>query len=525
MLSEAVWLLPAVQGADLVWTTLPAADRDRIAERLLRPCVRDILLPQDSGVHNRQCWKNAAVGLVGLLLDDRQLVAAALDAPEVGHRALMQAGVTDSGMWIEGSWSYHSYVLTALLPLLEAARHCGIDLYDARIKGLVDAPFRLAAPSGALPAFNDSSEGNLRSFAAVAELAYARYRDPAHLPAIDPARRGGEAALFYGVEELPAAQPPGQRSANHPGSGHAILTTGSGPDRPWLCLKYGPHGGAHGHPDKASFVLYVRGRQLAVDPGMALYGAPIHAGWYRTTLAHNTLTIDQRSQSPATGRSLAFGSAAGAEFAVLDAGPIADGVRLVRSAVLLDAQTVVFIDQVEAAGEHLLDLAYHQAGRWGDLPAGSAFTPPDLDGYRYLTEATTRDTDAGVTLPVHVDRDWSTAVVLAGGEPTTVLTALGVGSTVTQRLPMVVFRRRAARTAYVWGVALAGQPLSLRTGPARDERNQPLPAAAALGVDVTSGDRSWCLLANHTGRPATFAAASGPLRGAGELTVRADQGT
>ena len=39
-------------------------------------------------------------------------------------------------------------------------------------------------------------------------------------------------------------------------------------------------------------------------------------------------------------------------------------------------------------GEHLFDLAYHQAGAWRGLPEGMAFPASDLDGYRYLTEAT-----------------------------------------------------------------------------------------------------------------------------------------
>lgn len=366
MLSEAVWLLPAVQGADLIWSTLGAAERDQIANKVFRPCVSDILLPQDSGLHNRQCWKNAAVGLVGLLLEDRKLIDEAIDGPKYGHRALLEKGVTDSGMWHEGSWSYHSYVLSAMWPLTEAARHCSIDLYDSKLKGLYDAPFRLAAPSGALPAFNDSTEGSVGSFAAASELAYARYHDPVHVAAIDHTRRSGEAALFHGVEELPEAKPLEHRSVNYPGSGHAILTRGTGREAPWLCLKYGPHGGAHGHPDKASFVLYVRGRQLAVDPGMALYGAPIHAGWYRTTLAHNTLTVDERSQTPTTGKALEFGRQQDVDSAVIDAGAIGGDVRFVRSAVLLDGQTAVFIDQVAADNEHLFDWPITSpAAGWG----------------------------------------------------------------------------------------------------------------------------------------------------------------
>ena len=33
------------------------------------------------GIHNIQCWKNSAVGLVGLLLDDSELVADATLRP------------------------------------------------------------------------------------------------------------------------------------------------------------------------------------------------------------------------------------------------------------------------------------------------------------------------------------------------------------------------------------------------------------------------------------------------------------
>ena len=60
----------------------------------------------------------------------------------------------------------------------------------------------------------------------------------------------------------------------------------------WLCLKYGPHGGGHGHPDKNNFVLYARGKVLFPDPGTRPYGSPLHNGWDKITLAHNTLVVD-----------------------------------------------------------------------------------------------------------------------------------------------------------------------------------------------------------------------------------------
>lgn len=72
-LDEAVWLIPIAQGADLIWEALTDEERQRVAQKLFLPAVRKVLLPHRMGVHNIQCWKNSAVGLVGFLLGDGQL--------------------------------------------------------------------------------------------------------------------------------------------------------------------------------------------------------------------------------------------------------------------------------------------------------------------------------------------------------------------------------------------------------------------------------------------------------------------
>jgi hypothetical protein len=62
-----------------------------------------------------------------------------------------------------------------------------------------------------------------------------------------------------------------------------------------------PDRDGHGHPDKLNFVLSGLGEGIAPDPGTANYGVPIQAGWFRTTLADNTLVVDEKSQQPADG--------------------------------------------------------------------------------------------------------------------------------------------------------------------------------------------------------------------------------
>ena len=141
-----------------------------------------------------------------------------------------------------------------------------------------------------------------------------------------------------------------------------ILAGGAGSKAAWLCLKYGPHGGGHGHPDKLNFVLYGLGQVIAPDPGTANYGVPIQGGWFRTTLAHNTLTVDEKSQKPAEGRCEAFIATNNFSAVMAEAGPIYDGVEFHRTVALIGTNLVVFLDQVRSEARHVYDLAYHNRG-------------------------------------------------------------------------------------------------------------------------------------------------------------------
>ena len=145
-------------------------------------------------------------------------------------------------------------------------------------------------------------------------------------------------------------EPPAQArgSRNFPQSGYAILEHGSARDAAWLCLKYGPHGGGHGHPDKLNVSLYARGLLLGLDPGTAAYGVPIQKEWFRTTLAHNTLVVDETCQKPAEGKCLAFGTDPAQELsaALAEAGPIYPCVTYLRAACLFGEDLVLLVDLI-----------------------------------------------------------------------------------------------------------------------------------------------------------------------------------
>jgi hypothetical protein len=444
-LDEAVWLIPVAQGADLVWDTLSEADRQSLAAKLFLPAARDVIMVHHMHVHNIQNWKNSAVGLTGFLLGDDALIHSAIDDPAEGYRTQMAKGVQEDGVWYEGAWGYHFYTLEALWPLLEAARNNGIDLYGEPLRKMFQAPIRLAMPNLLLPAFNDSVETDIHN--PLYELAWARYHDAVMLSGI-PAARANSAALWFGDDQVPpppAAGPDAEtRSRNFPASGYAILQQGEAGDATWLCLKYGPSGGGHGHPDKNNFILYAHGRVLFPDPGTRPYGSPLHAQWDKVTLAHNTLVADETSQTPATGRILAFG----ANYAMTDAGAIYPGVRFIRTAALLNQDLIVFVDQIQADRPHTFDLALHVNGKWRTPVSGAPPVLSSKDGYQHLRDAAARQTTDGVSLAVDAQ-----IVRLAGSDPTEVITATGVGKSTEDRIPMAIFRRVAQKTTYVWAIS------------------------------------------------------------------------
>jgi oligo-alginate lyase len=452
-LTEASWLIDVAQGADLVWDTLSKDEQKQVETKLLRPALEECIIPHVYGIHNIQCRENAAIVLVGLLLNDQALVSKAIDDPKTGFRQQIAKGVQDDGMWIEGSFGYHFFTIAGLSPLAEAARHAGIDLYSPRFKSMFDAPMEMVMPDFRLPNFNDSGIVDLSSEGDAYELAYARWHDPRYLPLLHQGARGGRLAFLYGVAELPAekdakAQTTG--SHNSLASGYAILEQGAGTDATWMCLKYGAHGGGHGHFDKNHFILYSKGKILFPDVGTHAYGSALHGGYDKQSLAHNTLVVDEESQQPARGKSLAFGSIHGVDYSITDAGDIYKGVRFVRTALMLDPMTIVLIDQVSSDQEHTYDMVFHMTGKWQTGHEGEAWTAPKKSGYPFITDPRIAPAHGPITVS-------QTTLTLAENEPTQLISGTAVGETTEDQIPVAIFRRHGKSMMFASAISLEGK--------------------------------------------------------------------
>ena len=179
-----------------------------------------------------------------------------------------------------------------------------------------------------------------------------------------------------------------------------------------------------------------------------------------------------------------------------DAGPIYPGVRFVRTVALLNENLVVVVDQVQAEQEHVFDIACHLTGDWKTLPAGAPWTPPAVTGYRHIAGATLRASPAAQLFSTAPVQGAETALTVAGGEPTQIIAGTGIGASTEDHVPVLLLRRKAQATAFVWVLALDGRSVALETLPVQAADGKTLAAAVATAVQVRAGDKQWQLLVN-----------------------------
>lgn len=378
ILDEAAWLIPILQGIDAVRDTLTPEDDARIISGLVKPSTETIRT-ECAKWSNHECWHLAAYGLSGLVQRDEALVDAALHS-RYGAFNQLEHGILPDGCWYEGALHYHFYTMDAFTPFFQALRNLGMEPPRA-YKRMFDAPFGQLAPDGQLPPVNDSWPTWFRpgDRAEHYELAYAWWGDPLYgwWVAQRP-RRTMQYALWGRSGGKSDAAPLSLASRLYEASGIAVLRTqtpgrsraGITPDN-CLMMDFGPHGEWHGHPDKLNIFFWLHGQLVSEDPGCIGYGNPRHWGWYKSTLAHDTLRIDGENQGNATGTLLGFGAASNAAVvaAVVSGarpksrwdGPVASGVGIGRATALVD--DVIFdCLWVDSADEHQYEWCFHARG-------------------------------------------------------------------------------------------------------------------------------------------------------------------
>lgn len=508
-LDEAVSIIGVAWGYDLIHDSPLLSDEDRqaIEDRFLRQVVETIRR-HDAGISNWQSWHNAGIAAIGFALQDEDIASLAINGKS-GLRFQLDNSVLADGFWYEGAVAYHYYALDALRWTVEAAYRADIDLHGhPNYRALFDAPLHYVFPDLNFPAVNDSDLFSIRGQHRLYELAYARYEDPQYVVVAQHGNRRSLEALLWGADDLPPAPPVDFDSRDFSGVGIAVLRQGAGEEQTYLHLKYGPHGGGHGHPDKLGIILFALGKRLAPDAGRLAYGAPLHGQWYVQTFAHNVVCVDGRSQRPTEGRLSLFHSQPGLAVAQAETDDAYPGV-LMRRTVAVTEDYLIDVFDVTSDEERTYDWVYHN---FGDLRPGLPTSPREeplgeAHGYQHMrdiTQATTAETWSAD----FAQEGANVRLTMLGASDTEVYFGTGWVNNPPEPCPMLVARRQGQATRFISVI----EPH--RDGPVVTSlRAAPVAGGDALVLEIGRGeDRDVFLLAEEGGIERRFAGLSTTAR-------------
>ncbi|MDR3061276.1 MAG: heparinase II/III-family protein [Dysgonamonadaceae bacterium] len=311
-LDEAVWASDAIRAYSTAKPLMTPSEIKKIEDGYLKVCAQ-MLLNRKGGA-NWQVWHNSGLIALGVALENDSIIDVALNDPKCGYRFLMEKQVYNDGWWNEGSPIYHYYPLRAMLLSADALRCRNINLFDKKLYHMFASPAQGVYANLSFPAHNDGWYGeSLPDQVKLYEIVYRRYnQDPFFLNVLKQCyqqkERNPVEALQNNIDlSSVSVNPEFLKSVCFEDAGFAVLRS----KNKAVVLKYGPHGGGHGHPDKLSISLHDGKKEILPDMGTSAYGVPDYTQWYRKTLSHSTLTVDAKDQKETSGTLLHFKPSSG----------------------------------------------------------------------------------------------------------------------------------------------------------------------------------------------------------------------
>lgn len=307
-LTESNWVRRIASGYDIIREQFSAEEQKLIETNLFTVCGEFLVDHRTPQIHNHEVVINAAIGILGILLDRKDFIDIALDK-DYGLMYQLDKAVLEDDLWFECAIGYHYFALESFFAYEKFARHTTYSrLSNPTYLKMLKIPFKLLQPDFNPPCLNDMKAGSKIHSESIYEFAYAHYKDSDLLWVLqdqykDSSRNNLEAFL-YGAEQLPEANPIELKNYHHAtGSGLTIL---HGKDEKFLLVKHTPYGGEHDHYDRLGLSFLAYGEPISPDLGTTGYGAILHYDYYKNTGTHNTVTINEENQAPADTRVLAY---------------------------------------------------------------------------------------------------------------------------------------------------------------------------------------------------------------------------
>ena len=341
-LNDSNWLVYVSQAYDCVYNYLSAAERKKLEKNLFRPFANHISVDSPQfyqRVHNHSTWGNAAVGMIGLVMNDKVLIDRALygipglemdktakdddggfinKEGKAGFLANIEEPFSPDGYYNEGPY-YQRYAMYPFLIFAEGLHNVKPELNifeykDGVLLKSINALLNLSDADGDFFPLNDGQKGmsyyNDALVTAVDISYYFGNQDPGLLSIAEKQNKvlldDSGLAVALGVKNGKAKQfdkksinlsdgPDGKQG------GVGILRS----DDLELVFKYAAQGSSHGHYDKLSYSFYENGDEILQDYGLARFVNIEQKGggnylkenktWAKQTIAHNTLVQNKKS--------------------------------------------------------------------------------------------------------------------------------------------------------------------------------------------------------------------------------------
>jgi hypothetical protein len=237
---------------------------------------------------------------------------------DLGARILVEqlaTHVRSDGVYFEQTSYYHRYTTDFYLQFLLLARTNHFDLprqVEESLALLLDHLMYITRPDGTMPLFGDDDGGRLtmlddrpaNDFRATLAIGAVMLNRGDYKFVADGA---AESLLWLmgtdGLNKFDSieAKQPAETSKAFREGGYFVMRDGWTRESNYLLFDCGPHGSlayGHAHADALAIDVAARGRTVLVDPGTYTYtGSKDLRDWFRSSHAHNTVTVDDRSSS------------------------------------------------------------------------------------------------------------------------------------------------------------------------------------------------------------------------------------
>jgi len=480
-LNDFVWQVTVIQGYDMAYNAIPAADRAKIEQHLFIPIMN--YFTQDCKetfdlIHNHGTWCLAAVGITAYVIHKPEFVEMALKGSnkdgKTGFLKQLDELFSPDGYYTEGPY-YQRYAIMPFVIFAKAIQQNQpqLNIFKYRnniLSKAIHAALQTTYTTGYFFPVNDAMKD--KSFISDemvygVDIAYADIQPEADL--LDIARQQNKVvvsnaglAVAKAVAES-KAKPFNYQSifltdgAKGDEGGLGILRYGSNASQQCLLLKAAGQGMGHGHFDRLNLLYYDNNGEVFSDYGSARFinieskfggdYLPENKTWAKQTIAHNTVTVDETSQYNANLKSAEAGHANKVYFENQGTLQVVSaredkaypGVGMLRTSILFKAEgmskaLMLDVFQVNSAAGHLYSLPFWYQGVITDASFKFSAVTNDLkalgtdNGFQHIwlnSDNQITSPDASITM-LNDNRFHTT--LFAGSSPVKVkLVTLGAG--------------------------------------------------------------------------------------------------